>query len=594
MDRKFFYCFTFLLFYLFTPSTVMAQGMVTEIKVIAVNWKDSIRDAAQGYNGYRGSDDMDLDFRKGRGGGYVFALHKKSKNTKKYITGVRVEKRDAYGKQFNDGSKLYTPVLYFQETTSHYKGNYYGGLNGRDYGVYGGDYKKQDHIYVTRSGNDDFNERVLKDFYVTATKPSNLASNQTWSGGHAGGGRYIVYTWHNHEPKYRTVDINNHERYCERDQCGVTHTESHRFEKLYGYDAWKQFGLDEKDAPKQHYKKCLDCGQIVTEPHKFATYTSNWKDHSERCLICDYVIEAEHKNFGRQKIPVDEYNHMIFCADCGFLAKFPHVYNDDRFVVRQECERTVVRYTCKQCYHQAYFEEAGLGHDFDQYGLCKRKNCLHPYQMPGVEKLANGDSTYVVKTFGHLYWIADYVNNRRPKTRVRLDNDLVADSLMRLSWRPIGSADSTAFQGVFDGGGHVITMLQTETPVSGCGYRGLFGAIGKDATVRNVKLSACNMRGWDYIGGLAGVNEGTIDSCQVSFSVMNSIGSGMNIGGICGLNKGTISNCSTEHDVWVGGVRDYAGGICGTNRRGRLTGNVSKAICGSGSDAVLPESASDQ
>ena len=161
-------------------------------------------------------------------------------------------------------------------------------------------------------------------------------------------------------------------------------------------------------------------------------------------------------------------------------------------------------------------------------------------------------------------------------------------------WHPIGDADSTAFQGTFDGGDHVITMLQTEEPVAGCGYRGLFGTIAEGATVKNVSMAACNMRGWDYIGAVAGKNEGTIQGCHVVFSLMNSIGSGMNIGGICGLNKGTISGCSTEGSVWVGGVRDYAGGICGTNDGGTLSSNVTAAICGSGSDAVLPESASNQ
>jgi hypothetical protein len=41
-------------------------------------------------------------------------------------------------------------------------------------------------------------------------------------------------------------------------------------------------------------------------------------------------------------------------------------------------------------------------------------------------------------------------------------------------------------------------------------------------------------------------------------------------------------------------VLDYAGGICGTNEGGTLSGNVTAAICGSGSDAVLPEAASKQ
>lgn len=101
--------------------------------------------------------------------------------------------------------------------------------------------------------------------------------------------------------------------------------------------------------------------------------------------------------------------------------------------------------------------------------------------------------------------------------------------------------------------------------MAGCGYRGLFGAIGKDATVKNVAIAACNMRGWNNVGAVAGVNEGTIKDCHVVFSIMSSVGSGMNLGGICGLNRGSITGCTTENNVWVGGVRDYAGGICGTN-----------------------------
>ena len=130
--------------------------------------------------------------------------------------------------------------------------------------------------------------------------------------------------------------------------------------------------------------------------------------------------------------------------------------------------------------------------------------------------------------------------------------------------------------------------------MAGCGYRGLFGAIGKGGSVTNVTLAACDMRGWDNIGAVAGVNEGTVSNCHVAFSIMSSIGSGMNLGGICGLNRGTISGCTTRDDVWVGGARDYAGGICGTNDGGSLTGNTSQAICGSGSDAELPATASEK
>ena len=81
-------------------------------------------------------------------------------------------------------------------------------------------------------------------------------------------------------------------------------------------------------------------------------------------------------------------------------------------------------------------------------------------------------------------------------------------------------------------------MLPTEEPVGGCGYRGLFGAIGKDATVKNVAIAACNMRGWNNVGAVAGVNEGTIKDCHVVFSIMSSVGSGMNLGGMMTRSSG--------------------------------------------------------
>jgi hypothetical protein len=587
---------------LFTP-TASAQGMVTEIKVVAIQ---EFKDLDNQASGYSGTGDKELDFRKGRGGGYVFVLSRNSTDTAMYITDVKVETKVDYGIEYDENGKKYTPVLFFQ-ADEHKDDNYRGGLNGRNYSIYGGAYPGQPHIYVSRTGNKDFDKNVLREVKVTTTKPKNLKSNQSYTGGHAGGGRYLVYTWHSHEPKFKPKiskdapdgDINWHVKYCDRDQCGIEKDEPHEFEQLLfeGIDTWFQLPKTDSLSTTKHYKQCTKCKQIVYENHSWATYTSDWGSHNQRCLICDYVITANHANFGAQKLPVDENYHIIFCDSCGFLKKLRHDFSEDRFIERQDCEYTVVKLTCKQCFHDAYFEEKGVGHDYDQYGICRRKNCLHPYQQPSVEPLdtLGKDSVYVIKSYGNLYWIADYVNNRRPKANFRLANDLTADSYMKLPWHPIGATDSTAFQGTFDGGGHIISMLQTEEPVAGCGYRGLFGVIGKDATVKGVTMTSCKMRGWDNIGAVAGVNEGKITDCHVTFSVMKSIGTEKILGGICGTNKktGTISDCTTGGDVWVGGVRDYAGGICGTNEGGTLTGNLSLAICGSGSDAILPDTASE-
>ena len=585
-------------------STVGAQGLLTDIKVVAAQEFKELDAQAKGYSG---TGDKDLDFRKGRGGGYVFVVFKNSPDTANYITDLKVETKVAYGVEFDANDKKYKPVSFWQ-ADEHKDEKYRGGLNGRDYYIYGGSYTGQPHIYISRTGNHDFDKRLIKDAYVTTTKPKNLRSDQEYTGGHAGGGRYIVYSWHTHEPKYRpktsddapTGDINFHIKYCDRDQCGIETDEEHRFPQLVfnGVDTWMQLAKTDEKAGKSHYKKCSDCGQIVYEDHKWATYVSDNTSHTKMCLICDYVADADHKNFGKQKLPVDENYHIIYCDDCYFIKKLHHDFGDNRFIVSQDCEQTVVKYTCKQCFHEAYFEEAGAGHDYDAHGICRRANCLHPYQQPEVEPLdgQGKDSVYVIKSYGNLYWISDYVNNRRPKANFRLANDLIADDFMQVPWRPIGATDSTAFQGTFDGGGHVISMLQTEKPVAGCGYRGLFGVIGKNATVKGVTMTSCKMLGWENIGAVADVNEGTITDCHVTFSLMKSIGTEKNLGGICGTNKktGIISGCTTGGDVWVGGVRDYAGGICGTNEGGTLTGNVSLAICGSGSDSILPETASEQ
>ena len=588
----------FMLHASFFISTAGAQGMVTEIKIIAVQ---DYEDLAAVSGGYSGNNSADLDFRKGRGGGAVFAIFKKGAqraDTTKYITDVYVtkDKKEAYGIEFTSGNKKFTPALYWQEEKVHKDNEWRGGLNGRNYRIYGGAYPGQDHVYICRTGNTDFSKRVLKDAYVVTSKPKSLKDDQTVSGGHAGGGRYFVFTWHTHKSTYRaTGDVTTHEHFCNRDQCGLFKIENHKFDKRFGNDIWEQYPAGHPNGSKQHFKTCLECGQQVPQDHSFATFVSNWKDHTKRCLVCGHVETADHQGFGKQKLPVDENYHMIYCDDCQFMAKFPHDFSYNRIVRQENCERTVAEYTCRLCFHHAVFESAGLGHQLDDHGICHRKGCLHPYERPSAEPLGTaGDSVFVIKNFGHLYWAADYVNNRRPKANFRLDNDLVSDTLITLSWRPIGATDSTAFQGTFDGGGHVISMLQTEEPVAGCGYRGLFGAIGKNGTVKNVTLAGMNMRGWNYVGAVAGVNEGTISGCNVLFSIMSTIGSGMNLGGVCGLNKGTISSCTTENTVWVGGVRDYAGGICGTNDGGSLSGNVTAAICGSGSDAVLPETASRQ
>ena len=139
-------------------STASAQGLLTDIKVVAVQ---EFKDLDKQASGYSGTGDKELDFRKGRGGGYVFVVFKNSPDTSKYITDLKVEARTLYGVDFTSNDKKYTRASFFQ-ADDHKDDKYKGGLNGRNYSIYGGDYTGQPHIYVSRTGNKDFNNKLIK------------------------------------------------------------------------------------------------------------------------------------------------------------------------------------------------------------------------------------------------------------------------------------------------------------------------------------------------------------------------------------------------------------------------------------------------
>ena len=113
------------------------------------------------------------------------------------------------------------------------------------------------------------------------------------------------------------------------------------------------------------------------------------------------------------------------------------------------------------------------------------------------------------------------------------------------------------FAGDFDGGGHCISGLS----LTGAGSRlGLFRQIAEGAAVHDLKVSGSVLPTGtrEYIGGLAGVNAGTIKNCSFSGEVR-----GVNdVGGLVGLNSGNMSGCSFEGLVCG---EHQVGGVVGAN-----------------------------
>jgi hypothetical protein len=132
--------------------------------------------------------------------------------------------------------------------------------------------------------------------------------------------------------------------------------------------------------------------------------------------------------------------------------------------------------------------------------------------------------------------------------------------------------DGTEFTGSLDGKGFKIIGLEIIAPDKS--YVALIGKIGVGGTVSNLTLGNAEIfAAYYYIGGIAGINAGSIANCSTDTDTYvingtdldkdgNTVGSPHFCGGIAGCNEGTVSGCSNFSVV--SGVY-YVGGIAGEN-----------------------------
>jgi hypothetical protein len=118
------------------------------------------------------------------------------------------------------------------------------------------------------------------------------------------------------------------------------------------------------------------------------------------------------------------------------------------------------------------------------------------------------------------------------------------------------------FAGTFDGNNHTIMNLNIDGGI----HLGLFGRLTSSAKISNLGVVAANITGFgDYVAGLAGINNGTINHCYSNGSVS---GGGGYIGGLVGDNYGSIT---TSYSTGTVSGRDGVGGLVGDNIRGNIS-----------------------
>ena len=195
------------------------------------------------------------------------------------------------------------------------------------------------------------------------------------------------------------------------------------------------------------------------------------------------------------------------------------------------------------------------------------------YLLPSQAQVSVGKqgSFYIIATSADLAAFRDKVNVGSADISAKLTADIY---LGNVEWASIGSgaydeeSDSMVgkpFSGVFDGQGHTVSGLYIS---NGKSFQGLFGFVSGDKSeIRNLTVSG-DVKGGDYVGGIAGV--AVYGSSIINCAASGSVSGNHNVGGIVGqtgwYDKGgcTITNCTANTDVSGTGDGIYAiAGIVG-------------------------------
>ena len=146
--------------------------------------------------------------------------------------------------------------------------------------------------------------------------------------------------------------------------------------------------------------------------------------------------------------------------------------------------------------------------------------------------------------------------------RFVLLNDL---DLSGLSYAP-----APYFAGELDGGGHTIRGLA----VTATGSRqGLFRELGESAVLRDLTVEGSVLPDGtrEDIGGLVGLNAGTIENCSFRGEVRGV----NNVGGLVGRNRGSVTRCG------------FSGTVCGEHQVGGVVGRNEGVVQSCRSDAAV-------
>ncbi len=191
----------------------------------------------------------------------------------------------------------------------------------------------------------------------------------------------------------------------------------------------------------------------------------------------------------------------------------------------------------------------------------------------GILEVPQASATIYVEDCGDLQAIEGYDLNENYVQVADID-------CTGVDFDPIGD-NTTPFTGSYNGGGYSISNLSIDQLSN---YVGLFGYAGVGATISEVSIVNGSVEGVSFVGAIVGYNRGNIYRSFASATVQSS---NYGIGGIAGVNydEGVITDSYATGDV-SSPAAYYVGGLVGINRgtieRTYASGNVTASSSAGG------------
>lgn len=181
---------------------------------------------------------------------------------------------------------------------------------------------------------------------------------------------------------------------------------------------------------------------------------------------------------------------------------------------------------------------------------------------------------YLVSTKEQLINVGKY-NGKYFKQIKDIDFDYTSTT-------PLFSTD-LPFNGIYNGGNYKIMNFTLTQPNDN--YVALFASVGAAGKIQNVVIDNCMITGKNLVGGLVGLNSGTLIYCEVNGIITGNCkirDEDVSIGGICGENNGNINSCRSSGTLSANSTEQYSevkgGGIAGLNNGNILNSQSSMDV----------------